>query len=126
VSVCLSVCSEEVTTCSPVNCVKQLAKNFKHSRDTVLNICVAQFDSPIFEEEAEEYFVVSTPAIGPFSHARLLCLNITLTIFTQAIKKRLDKHKRITVELTQFLGRDHFEVVESLTDPNDGFTQVSV
>ncbi|OQV11858.1 putative Kynurenine formamidase [Hypsibius exemplaris] len=93
----LQLTKEEITNCSPVQCVKQLAKNFKHSKDTVLNICVAQYDSPVFEQEAEEYFV--------------------------AIKKQLDKNKRVTVELTQFLGRDHFEVVESLTDINDGFTQ---
>ena len=77
--------SEDVAICSPVNCAKQLAKNFKSSGDTVLSICVAEFDSPIFEDEAEEYFLVRNLSVKHTSsfefHIRgmlvfLLSLNI--------------------------------------------------
>ncbi|XP_055350252.1 kynurenine formamidase-like [Paramacrobiotus metropolitanus] len=95
----LQLTNEEITNCSPVSsiCVKQLSRNFKASKDTVFNVCVAQFDSPVLNDEAEEYFL--------------------------ALKKRLEKQKGMKVELTQFLGRDHFQVVENLLDPHDGFTQ---
>ncbi|GAU96419.1 hypothetical protein RvY_07870 [Ramazzottius varieornatus] len=93
----LQLTNDDMTTCSPVNCAKQLAKNFKYSGETLFNICVAEYDSPVFEEEAEEYFL--------------------------SIKKRLDRNKNFAVELTQFLGRDHFEVIENLTEISDGFTQ---
>lgn len=54
-----------------------MAKNLKDSRETVLNVCVAQFDSPVFNEEAEEYFLVSLPHHEVTDGLQLVTENLT-------------------------------------------------